>query len=96
MMKVKMPEPGSDMATRKFFLPAWLSVEAESGQTGTPEEIDVQRYADVELARFGADKERGAEISWYRAEEIQKIIGLAELPQVLEKVYGVFDRSNNS
>jgi hypothetical protein len=95
MMKVKLPEPGSDLATRKFFLPAWLGVEAESGQTGTPEEIDVQQYADVALARFGADKTRGAEISWYRAEEIQKIIGLADLPQVLEKSYGVFARSNN-
>ena len=89
-MKVKMAEPGSDMATRKFFLPGWLKVEAESGQTGTPEEIDVQRYADIELARFGVEMGHPAQISWYRAEEIQKLIGLAELPHVLESSYKVF------
>ena len=44
-MTVKMPSPGSDLAARKFFLPGWLKVEAESGQIGTPEEIDLQRYA---------------------------------------------------
>ena len=93
VMKVKMPEPGSDMAARKFFLPAWKSADEENGQAGTPKEIDAQQYADVALQRFGADNTRGAEISWYRAEEIQKIIGLAELPQVLEKSYGVFDQS---
>ena len=95
MMKVKMPEPGSDMATRKFFLPAWLGVEAESGQTGTPKEIDVQQYADVALARFGADVERGAEISWYRADELRELIGLEKLPQILEYSYNAFAKSSN-
>ena len=90
-MKVKRGEdPYSDMAERKFFLPGWLKAEAESGETGTPEEIDVQRYADIELARFGAERGQEAPISWYRAEEIQKLIGLANLPRVLERSYKVF------
>ena len=89
-MKVKMADPYSDMAARKFFLPAWRSVEAESGKTGTPEEIDLQRYADIELARFGVEAGQEAPISWYRAEEIQELIGLAKLPLVLENSYKVF------
>ena len=89
-MKVKMADPDSDMATRKFFLPAWRSVEAESGETGTPEEIDLQRYADIELARFGVESGQEAPISWHRAEEIQELIGLAKLPLVLENSYKVF------
>ena len=89
-MKVKMADPDSDMATRKFFLPAWRSVEAESGETGTPEEIDLQRYADIELARFGVESGQEAHISWRRAEEIQELIGLAKLPLVLENSYKVF------
>ena len=89
-MRVKMAEPGSDMATRKFYLPAWRKVEAESGETGTPEEIDVQRYADIELARFGVEAGHEAQISWRRAEEIQELIGLAKLPLVLENSYKTF------
>ncbi len=89
-MTVKMPSPGSDLAARKFFLPGWLKVEAESGQIGTPEEIDLQRYADIELARFGVESGQTAPLSWYRAEEIQKRIGLAELPLVLENSYKAF------
>lgn len=89
-MRVKMAEPGSDMATRKFFLPAWLKTEAESGETGMPEEIDVQRYADIELARFGVVGGHEAQISWRRAEEIQELIGLAKLPLVLENSYKAF------
>ena len=93
MMKVKMPQPGSDMAARKFFLPAWIGVEAESEQTGMPKEIDVQQYADIGLARFQSDKESFASISWYRAEEIKTIIKSADLPGVLESSYNVFAQS---
>ncbi|MBQ8697910.1 MAG: hypothetical protein IJ521_02780 [Schwartzia sp.] len=89
-MKVKMESPYSDMATRKFFLPGWLKVEAESGETGTPEEIDLQRYADIELARFGVESGQETPISWHRAEEIQELIGLAKLPLVLENSYKTF------
>ena len=89
-MRVKMAEPGSDMATRKFYLPAWRNVEAESGETGTPEEIDLQRYADIELARFGVEAGQEAPISWRRAEEIWELIGLAKLPLVLENSYKTF------
>ena len=94
-MEEKMASPYSDMAERQFFLPGWLKVEAESGQTGTPEEIDAERYANIAQERFPNAEKSFAQISWYRAEEIQKIIGLADLPQVLEKAYGVFDRSSN-
>ena len=90
MMKMKMPSPGSDLAARKFYLPGWLKVEAESGQVGTPEEIDPQRYADIELARFGVESGQAAPISWYRADAIQELIGLAELPKVLESSYKTF------
>ncbi|MBQ7515078.1 MAG: hypothetical protein IJS96_02245 [Schwartzia sp.] len=95
MMKVKLAEPGSDLATRKFFLPAWRSEGAESDPSGLPEEIDAQRYADIELARFGTEAGQTAAISWYRAEEIRALIGLAKLPQVLESSYKAFAKSVN-
>ena len=53
MVKAKLPAPGSDLAERKFFLPGWLKVEAESGQVGTPEEIDAVRYANLEKDGIG-------------------------------------------
>ncbi len=95
VMKVKLAEPGSDLATRKFFLPAWRGEGAESDPSGLPEEIDAQRYADIELARFGTEAGQAAVISWYRAEEIQELIGLAKLPQVLENSYNAFAKSAN-
>lgn len=89
-MEEKMASPYSDMAERQFFLPGWLKVEAESGQTGTPEEIDAERYANIAQERFPNAEKSFAQISWYRAEEIQKIIGSAELPKVLESSYNAF------
>ena len=86
----KMASPYSDMAERRFFLPGWLKVEAESGQTGTPEEIDAERYANIAQERFPNAEKSFAQISWYRAEEIQKMIGSAELPKVLENSYNAF------
>lgn len=93
MVKAKLPAPGSDLAERKFFLPGWLKVEAESGQVGTPEEIDAVRYANLEKEHFPDAEETYAIISWYRAEEIQKRIGTAELPKVLESSYNAFENS---
>ena len=90
MVKAKLPAPGSDLAERKFFLPGWLKVEAESGQVGTPEEIDAVRYANLEKERFPDAEETYAIISWYRAEEIWELIGLAKLPLVLENSYKAF------
>ncbi len=75
-VKAKLPAPGSDLAERKFFLPGWLKVEAESGQVGSPEEIDAERFANIESEHFPGAEKTYAIISWYRAEEIQKRIHL--------------------
>ncbi len=84
VMRLKLPAPGSDLAMRRFFLPGWHGVETESGETGIPEEISAERYADIELERFGAEIRHDATIKWYRAEELQPLIGQAGLSRALE------------
>ena len=60
---------------------------------GNAEEIDAECFANIESEHFPGAEKTYAIISWYRAEEIQKRIGSAELPKVLESSYNAFENS---
>ena len=95
LRKGKLPAPGSDWSERQFFLPAWVGAAAEGAPAGPPEEISAERYNNIAKERFPGARESFAAISWYRAEEIQRAIGLAELARTLENSYRAFADSGN-
>jgi len=89
-MKMKLGSPGSDLAERRFFLPAWRGTEAESGEIGTAQEISADRYAEIGQERFGPLPESPAFLLWLSAEEIRPLIGQPGLSSLLERSFRVF------
>ncbi len=90
-MKVELGAPSSDLARRRFFLPDWHGVEAESGQRGRAEEISAERYAEIWKERFPGLEEIPGALRWISGEELRPSIGQPGLRRLLEGSFAFFD-----